>query len=1005
MLGQLQKLRGYVPRLSLLSALPVFFCAAVPLNAVRSDEGQSKETYIPTGQRITPTAANGAIFQELNPKLPGAPELRANHAAAAAVSRDGKTLVILTSGSSRSYGRDLKVVPELSNEYVFVFDVTGEQPRELQVLMLPHTFQGLVWAHSSDRFFVSGGQDDTVVEFVRNGSDFARGRTFSLGHKGCVGLDGSKTGMGFLNDCGPVTAGLALSPDGTKLLVANLENDSVSVVDLGSGQVVVEQDLRPGIIDAKRRGQPGGSFPRSVVWSGRDRAYVASERDREVISLAISNAKIRVVRRIPVPGQPVALLANRAGTRVYAALATTGKLAVIDANRDVLIEALDLSAPPSLYANSKRLGGANSNALALTPNEGTLLVSNGGENAVAVVRLSEAAKGASSRHNDQESASKEGDGDDKHKDGEIQRSSLIGLVPTGWYPAGVAVSKNGGTWYVVNGKSEPGPSTGWCKQLDSQKHCVVDNYDVPAPYAADGFAVLDVAHENAWQLEKAGFLAMPAPGVRELGRLTKQVAHDNGFDQAKRSAADERLFAFLRAHIKHVIYIIKENRTYDQVFGDLEIGNGDPRLTFFPESISPNHHALARNFVTLDNFLVSGEGSWEGWDWSISAQTNDYRERIPAGGMRGEQTGFNRNINLAQGTAQERHAEFALSPSDPDILPSSRDVTAPDGPGGEEGKGFLWDVALRAGLTIRNWGCWGENRAFPKPAIQLVHDPYAKKQQVFFPTRPSLVNNSDPYYLDFGPAYPDFWRVKEWKREFAEFVAKKSAPGLMLVRLGNDHLGSFESAIDGVNTPETQMADNDYALALMVEAVANSPFASDTLIMSIEDDAADGPDHVDARRSVMLFAGPYVKQHALISTHYTTVNVVKTIEEILGTGPIGLNDDLAAPMSDVFDTSVTNWSYKPIVPEVLRTTRLPLPSSQRASKAVPRHSSGYWAAAMAGQDFSQADHLDNDAFNRALWRGLKGDTPYPATPSGADLRANRASLLERAKSAEHSDRQ
>src|SRR5262249_52620822 len=148
---------------------------------------------------------------------------------------------------------------------------------------------------------------------------------------------------------------------------------------------------------------------------------------------------------------------------------------------------------------------------------------------------------------------------------------------------------------------------------------------------------------------------------------------------------------------------------------------------------------------------------------------------------------------------------------------------------------------------------------------------------------------------------PDYVRVKEWKREFDEFVKRGSAPNLMLMIVQNDHLGSFDRAPYGVNTPETQMADNDYAVGTIVEAVADSPFAKDTLVVTIEDDASDGPDHVDAQRTVALVAGPYVRQHAVVSTRYTTVNVVKTIEEVLGIGPIGLNDALAAPMSDIFD--------------------------------------------------------------------------------------------------------
>jgi hypothetical protein len=233
--------------------------------------------------------------------------------------------------------------------------------------------------------------------------------------------------------------------------------------------------------------------------------------------------------------------------------------------------------------------------------------------------------------------------------------------------------------------------------------------------------------------------------------------------------------------------------------------------------------------------------------------------------------------------------------------------------------------------------------------------------------------------------------MREWQREFAQFSEKNSAPSLMVMFLGGDHLGSFDKAEDGVNTPETQFADNDYAIGSIVETVAKSPFAKDTLVITIEDDASDGPDHVDAERTVALFAGPYVRQHAVVSSRYTTVNVVKTIEAVLGMGPIGLNDAFAAPMADIFDQNAANWSYKAIVPNVLRSTRLPLPPESHAKVEYPSHSAAYWIKAMAGQDFSAPDHIDPVAFNRALWRGIKGDA-YPDKPSRIEAPANPAQL-------------
>jgi DNA-binding beta-propeller fold protein YncE len=948
---------------------------------------------LPTGKAITPMAARGAIFQDLNPAQPAAPEMRAGYAAAVAASPDGRLLAISTSGFDIYYGSDGKPSPGLSTEFVFVFDISGPEPRQLQALAVPNAFQGLAWSPTSDRIFASGGKDDSVLEFLREGLHFTAGRVFRLGHKAGVGIDSR-----------PVVAGLAVSPDGTRLLVANVQNDSVSLIDLDSGTVVAEQDLRPGIIDPTHHGEPGGSFPRSVAWTSSEHAYVGSERDREIISLAISGQKMQVVGRLPVPGQPVALATNRAGSRLYAALDITDRVVAIDTHDDTQIEALDAAAPPSLYANKKKPGGgANTNALTLSPDGRTLLVSNGGENAVAVIRLSDRASGLLS--NPQKD--RDGDGDDDDKPVE-DHSAVIGLVPTGWYPAGVAVAANGSKWYVVNGKSQSGANGRWsdATKADAKTRATLG----PDVSERNGFVRLIQENQYIHQLERAGFLTLPAPDPRELARLTQQVAHNNHLDRPSETARDKELFSFLHAHIKHVIYIIKENRSYDQVLGDLEIGNGDPHLTLFPRPITPNHHAIARQFVTLDNFMVSGEVSWTGWDWSVAAQTSDFREReeplTMSDLLKGEHSalqpalGLNRNLNMGFATSEERHADFPLAPTDPDILPGARDLYAPDSPQAQEGRGYLWDSALAAGLSVRNWGFYGDDRnslqaVLPGSAVPMIRDPYAEKTRVFFPTKTSLMPYSDPYYHDFDPAFPDFWRVHEWKREFAGFVEQKTAPNLMLIKLVTDHFGGFSRGIDGINTVETQMADNDYAIGLILEAVVSSPFAKDTLVITVEDDACDGPDHVDAHRSLVFFAGPYVRQHALVSKRYTTVSLVKTIEEILGLEPIGLNDSFAEPMSDVFDAKVTAWTYKPVVPDILRTTQLPLPPGKQACISTPKRSSEYWAEAMAGQDFSGADRIDAPSFNRALWRGLKGDEPYPTAITGLDLRVDRSILLRR----------
>ncbi len=907
---------------------------------------------LPTGQTATPTAASGAIFQSLNPDLPGLPGFVAGQASAMALSPDGRTLLILTSGYNRNSGPDGKIVPGFSMEYVFVYDVSEPAPRKVQVLQIANTFLGLAWAPSGQRFYVSGGVDDVVLEYGSGSAGFEPGRRFVLGHK---------TGLGILAK--PETAGLAISPDGRRLLAANYQNDSVSLIDLEAGKVVAEQDLRPGVINPGVGPRPGGTFPKALIWTSNTQAMVAVQRDRELVALKIGEGAISVGARLKLRGQPVALAVNRAGSRLFAALDNSDGLAVVDPRDQRLLEAISTAAPRAILPNAGRLGGAGSNAIALTPDEQTALVSNGGQNAVAVVRLDDLATGNSV-------VVKRAPGNHGMDDGEDDAprhagSQVIGLIPTGWYPTAVVASKDGEHLYIVNAKSDPGPNPKACRNTYNTK----GKGDCPG------------ANQYVWQLEKAGFLTLPTPAPSELGRLTRQVAANNGYIERTGEARDRAMMAFLRAHIRHVVYVVKENRTYDQILGDLEVGNGDPKLALLGSALTPNHHALARRFVTLDNFLDSGESSNTGWNWTTAARTTDFTEReapvnYSARGLQYDQEGGNRNVNVGFKTAAERVAANPATPADPNLLSGDADVAAPDGANADAGHGYLWDGALKAGLTIRNWGFYGDLSRYYEEGggglIPLERDPYAKKLQVFFTTKPALRPYTDPYYRGFDQAFPDYWRFKEWEREFAGFEAVGRAPNLMLIRLPHDHFGSFDKGIDGVNTVETEIADNDYALGLMVQKIARSRFAKNTLVFVIEDDAQDGADHVSAHRSIALITGPYVKQHAVVSTRYTTVNFLRTIEDVLGIKPLNLNDAMARPMTDVFNRAAPNWTFAAEPADVLATTGLPIPRSQRAKlrRLGALRTAAYWSKAMAGQDFRTEDKLDTAAFNRALRLGL-----------------------------------
>ncbi|QUD87580.1 bifunctional YncE family protein/alkaline phosphatase family protein [Phenylobacterium montanum] len=931
-----------------------------------------------TGQAITPTAAAGALFEPLNPDLKALPGFLAGQASALALSPDGRTLLILTSGFNRNLGPDGKAIPELSNEYVFVYDISGAALVKRQVIALPDSFLGLVWAPGGDRFYVSGGVDDDVLDYGRGADGYALSRSIPLGHKAGLGLRVK-----------PEVAGLAVSPDGRWLLAANLQNDSVSLVDLKSG-AVSETDLRPGVIDPAHSGAPGGTFPKAVAFAANGKAYVTSQRDREIIALKVRSGRAEVARRIRTSGQPVALTVGQGGARLYAALDNTDAVAVIDTARDRLVETIPTAAPRALLPKGRPLGGAGSNSLALTPDGKTLLVTNGGQNDVAVVRLDALAAGqAAAKPKDDD-----GDGDEDGKPAAAaQGSVVIGLIPTGWYPTGVAVGRDARRLYVVNGKSVPGPNPLACRNTLST--------------AKDANDACNANNQYVWQLEKAGFLTLPTPKPAELGRLTRQAALNNHLRGAAEGSKAEATMAFLRQHIRHVIYIVKENRTYDQVLGDLEVGNGDPKLAVFGRGLTPNLHQLARQFVDLDAFYDSGESSNTGWNWSTAARTNDFTEReAPVNyaerGLQYDQEGDNRNLNVGLPTAAARKAANPVTPDDPNLLPGTADVAAPDGPGGEAGRGYIWDAALRAGLSVRNYGFYGDLSRYFLPAdnpalIPLERDPRKAGLTVLYETKPALMDKTDPYFRGFDQKFPDYWRFKEWEHEFDGYVADGKLPSLTLLRLAHDHTGNFGEGLDGVDTVETEVADNDYAVGLVLQKLAQSPYAKDTLVFVVEDDAQDGPDHVDAHRSIAFVAGPYVKQGAVVSTRYDTVMLVKTMETVLGLQPMGLNDALARPMSGVFDTSKASWSYKARVPAVLRSTRLPLPPETAADAgcpAKPVRTAAWWAKAMAGQDFDEEDRLDTAAYNAALWRGLKGEAPYPAARSGRDLRQGRGALLK-----------
>jgi hypothetical protein len=463
---------------------------------------------------------------------------------------------------------------------------------------------------------------------------------------------------------------------------------------------------------------------------------------------------------------------------------------------------------------------------------------------------------------------------------------------------------------------------------------------------------------------------------------------------------------FLSKHIKHVIYVVKENRTFDQILGDLTNGaNVDPALTQFGQGLTPNNHNFANRFVTLDNFMNPGDGSMDGWSWSMQgrvtnteALTQQINYAAVNRGLSYESEGTNRNVPVNFGTVAERDAasgpagttmystaSAALPGGTANLLAGTGNHASTDAPFGIE-DGYIFNAVLQAGGTVRNYGFLVNNIGRIGTTTAPISDPFAAGEIQVAPLDPALAPLTDLYFRGYDQNYPDLWRYNEWKREFDQYVASGNLPSLSLVRISHDHMGSFGSALGGVNTPETQQADCDLALGRMVEAVANSRYAKDTVFIVTEDDVQDGPDHVDSHRGTAFVLGAYVKQGGVvISTRYSQVNALRTIEDLLGTEHINLNTAFQRPMADVFDVhSNARWTYTAEVSTVLATTTLALAGGPAGDVRFaagpmlkPQHDAAYWDRVTAGFDFSEADQVPTAQFNRVLWSGLMGDKPYP----------------------------
>ena len=641
----------------------------------------SGRSVLPSGQFITPTAAPGSTIQVLATGLRPDGNADASEAVNTALSPDGKTLLVLTSGWNRNNDQPngtpitfptldpttgVAVGTTGNDEWIFVFtlDRQGVATKQQQITV-PDTYSGLAWAPDGSRFYISGGDDDRIYVYKQSGGQYVPDAPFILlGHNSnqnapIPNYDGSLLKGTRAAAAAPalvrgaVVAGIAVSRDGKTLAAANFENDSLSITDTTSRTPTREAHFfNPGETVAQ------GEYPYDVKILSDEKgaartAYVTSLRDDQVM---VVNVQTGTFSSIAVGGQPNRMVLSGDQRRLYVVNGNSDTISVIDTASNRVEKTLQLSRPGDRYK------GLNANSATISPDGGTLYVTLATENSVAVVNLSS---------------------------GELE-----GRIPTGWYPTSVSVSANGSTLYVSTFKSNAGPNPGNAG---------------PNP---------EFLTQRSYPLEKAQLNTIPVPSPGKLQELTEQVNHNNGLDNRRNDAT----MAYLQHKINHIIYIIKENKTYDQMLGDLERGNGDPTLNMWPQPVSPNHHSLALTFGILDNFYATAEVSGTGWDWSTYAHSTDFNEKTVAvnygnggSGVTADSEGTNRFVGVGL-------PEFAENPSplnerlltilDPtgssNILPGPKNVDSPDGANddldAEKVGGYLWDSALRAHKTERNYG-------------------------------------------------------------------------------------------------------------------------------------------------------------------------------------------------------------------------------------------------------------------------------------------------------------
>ncbi len=741
-------------------------------------------------------------------------------------------------------------------------------------------FYGLTFNSTGSRLYASGAGKEVVHAF-----DFENGL---LSHPETIALRAAEERG--------IPAGIALSADGHHLYVANVLGQSINDVSLENpatkplelllgpraattrtGQDDPWRDLDDesitkrarALLDVLNRDAP---YPYScVVDSARQRLYVSlwGQAAVAVIDLGTHEA----IARWPTQEHPNEMVLTRSGRFLFVANANRNTVTVLDTDTGRTVETLTGELDPD------GLPGSTPNSLALTPDESLLFVANANINAVAVF--------------------------DVH---DIGRSQSLGFIPVGWYPTSVRVSPDGRRLLVTNGKGVASRANRYGPQPGREAPEVMEEY-IGSLFSGT-LELIDLPDRETFE--------------KQLRDYTARVYRCRPAPQRTPLAAGHPIPLRVGdpSPIRNCIYIIKENRTYDQVLGDLPQGNGDPSLCIFPEAITPNHHKLAREFVLLDNFYVESEVSADGHEWSMGAYATDYVEKMWP---------LSYGHNQGHKYAYPSEGRFKIA---------------------EPAGGYLWDRARQAGISYRSYGEFVNNGPTTNaPGFTLL---------------PTLQGHIDPGFRSFDMDYPDQSRADRFIAELQRFEREGNLPRLQILRLPNDHTAGTSA---GKPTPTAYLADNDLALGRVVEAISRSRFWSETAIFVVEDDAQNGPDHVDAHRTIAYVISPHVRRGTVDSSLYSTSSMLRTMELILGMRPMSQFDAAAAPMLACFGPHLDTRPY------TAEPARVDL------HQLNPRNA---WGQTLSDRmNFSKEDAADDLLLNEIVWRSVRGESSAAPSPMRA----------------------